>query len=148
MNLRAVVSEQVDEVLGFHPDGGGVVVGVDADEARVSQEGFVQVELHLVFPVVEQAQRGDGTGLQSQQGQQIIGGGEGERTGAVLLLELLQVYPLVPLDGNEVVIALLVVSDEQVFGVRRWVRQRHVRQLRHVVDGFVLCNLVPDIIFF
>ena len=82
MNLRAVVSEQVDEILGFHPDGGGVVVGVDADEARVSQEGFVQVELHLVFPVVEQAQWRDGTGLQSQQGQQIIGGGERERTGA------------------------------------------------------------------
>ena len=40
------------QILGFEPHGGGVVVGMDADDAAVFGELLVRVEVDGVFDVV------------------------------------------------------------------------------------------------
>lgn len=40
------------QVVGFEPQGGGVVVGMDADDAAVFGKLFVSIEVHGVFGVV------------------------------------------------------------------------------------------------
>ena len=63
---------------------------------------------------------------------------------AVFVPEFLEVDALVAPDGDEVVIALFIVTHEQILGVGLRVGERHVRELGHVVDRFVLRDLVPD----
>ena len=76
---------------------------------------------------------------------QVLIGGEGQRPGAVLLPEGLQVCPLVALHRDEIVVALLVVPDEEVLGVGLRVGQWDLRHLRHVVYRLVLRHLMPDV---
>ena len=63
---------------------------------------------------------------------------------AVFVPEFLEVDALVAPDGDEVVIALFIVTHEQILGVGLRVGERHVREFGHVVDRFVLRDLVPD----
>ena len=44
--------DKLHQVVGFKPHGGGVVVGVDADDAAVFGKLFVQIEVHGVFGIV------------------------------------------------------------------------------------------------
>lgn len=54
-NLRAVLLQEPEQILGFDPHGGGIVIGVYADQVGILQKGLIQLEDHLVFPVIEQA---------------------------------------------------------------------------------------------
>lgn len=56
-DLRAVLLQEPEQILGLEPLGGGVGVGMYADQAGDPQKGPVQKEGHLVFLVIEQAQR-------------------------------------------------------------------------------------------
>ena len=55
-NVLRYTQEELEQILGFEPYGGGIVIGVYTNQARALQKGFVQPEGHLVFPVIEQAQ--------------------------------------------------------------------------------------------
>ena len=76
-DLRAVLLQEPEQVLGFEPYSGGVVVGVDADQAGALQKGLVQPEGDLVLPVVEQAQRRHRAGNQAQHVHQVSIRGKG-----------------------------------------------------------------------
>lgn len=52
MDVVACVFDAFHRVVGFEPQGGGVVVGMDADDAAVFGELFVRVEVDGVFDVV------------------------------------------------------------------------------------------------
>ena len=52
MDGVAGVFDKLHQVLGFEPQGGGVVVGMDADDAAVFGKSFVSIEVHGVFGVV------------------------------------------------------------------------------------------------
>ena len=116
-NLRAVLLQEPEQVLGFEPYGGGIVIGVYTDQAGALQKGLIQPEGHLVFPVIEQAQRCHRAGDQAKHIHQILIRGKGKRPGVVLLPEGFQVDSLVPLDRNEIVITLFVIPNEEVLGV-------------------------------
>ena len=60
----------------------------------------------------------------------------------MLLPELFQVNALVALDGYEIIIALLVVSDKQILRVRLRVRQFNMRHLLHIEHRAVLGHFV------
>ena len=73
--------------------------------------------MHAALYVVQNAERGDGAGNQPQNGKQILRRGKTERAQSMLPAKFLQIDPFVALDGNQIVIALLVVPDEEVLGV-------------------------------
>ena len=52
MDGVAGVFDDFNQVVGFEPHGGGVVVGVEADDAAVFDKLFVRVEVNGVFGVV------------------------------------------------------------------------------------------------
>ena len=62
----------------------------------------------------------------------------------VCLAESFQVHPLIPPDGDEVVLPLLIVPDEEVLPVGLRVGQVYRRHLLHVVHRGVFGDLVPD----
>lgn len=144
-DLGAVLLQEPEQVLGFEPYGGGIVIGVYTDQAGALQKGLIQPEGYLVFPVIEQAQRCHRAGNQAKHVHQILIRGKGKRPGVVLLPEGFQVDSLVSLDRNEIVIALFVVPDEEVLGIGLWVGQVDLRHLRHVENGFMLRHLMPDV---
>ena len=88
--------------------------------------------MHAALYVVQNAERGDGAGNQPQNGKQILRRGKTERAQSMLPAKFLQIDPFVALDGNQIVIALLVVPDEEVLGVPFRVRQMNGRELLHV----------------
>lgn len=55
-NLCAALLQEPEQILGFEPYGGGIVIGVYTDQAGVLQKGLIQPEGRLVLPVIEQAQ--------------------------------------------------------------------------------------------
>lgn len=54
-DLRAVLLQEPEQILGFDPHGDGIVIGVYADQVGILQKGLIQLEDLLVFPVIEQA---------------------------------------------------------------------------------------------
>ena len=141
-----MVPQQGHQVVGFQPDGGGVVVGVDPDEAGLLPEVPVDEKGHPAFGVVQQAQRGHRPRDQPQQGVQLLGGGKGQGLGALFAPEVLQVDPLVPLDGDQVVVPPLVVPDKEILCVAARVGQGDLFQLLHVVHCGMLGDLMPDLL--
>lgn len=144
-DLRAVLFQELEQILGFEPYGGGIVIGVYTDQAGALQKGPVQPEGDLVLPVVEQAQGRHRARDQPQHVHQILIRDKGQRPGVVLLPEGFQVGPFVSLDRNEIVIALFVVPDEEIFSVGFRVGQVDLRHLSHIENGFVLRYLMPDV---
>ena len=134
-----MLPQQVQQVPGGQPHGGGVVVGVNADAA--SLEIPVQIELHRPVRIVQQAQRRHGPGGQVQPGHQVLRGGEAQPGGAVAALKLLQVHPLVVADGDEIVILLFGVPDEDVLGVVLRIWHIHGGALLHIEHRRVLGDL-------
>lgn len=139
-----MLTDQGREIVRAQPHGGRVVVRVHADEPRRGEKRGVEIELHLALGVVEQAERRHGAGNEPQHLHEVVFGRERQRAGAVFVPELLEVDALAAPDGDEVVIALFIVTHEQILCVGLRVGERHVRELSHVVDRFVLRDLVPD----
>ena len=71
-DLGAVLLQEPEQILGFEPYGGGIVVGMYADQAGILQKGLVQPEGHLVYPVIEQAQGRHRAGDQPKRVHQIL----------------------------------------------------------------------------
>ena len=138
--------QQGHQVVGFQPDGGGVVVGVDPDQAGGLPEVPVHVKLHPARGVVQQAQGSHRPGNQAQDLPQLLGGGKGQGLGALFAPEVLQVDPLVPLDGDQVVVPPLVVPDKEILCVAARVGQGDLFQLLHVVHCGMLGDLMPDLL--
>lgn len=67
-----VPADQVHQFGGFQPDGGGVVIGVDADDPRLLQEVLIQIEGDPAGGVMQQAQGCHSAGRESQQVQQLL----------------------------------------------------------------------------
>lgn len=147
-HLRAAALQQGDQILRPKPDRGGVVVGVDAYHAVPLQEPRVEEHLDPVLRVVQQAERGDRAGEQPQDRLQVAIGREGQGAGAVGAPKLLQIHPPRPVDGYEIVGALLVVADEQVLRVAAGMRQLHAGQVLHVPHRLVLRGLEGDALGF
>ena len=59
--------------------------------------------------------------------------------------EFLQIHALVPLDGDEIVIAAFIIPDKQVFGIGFGIGDIHRGKLRHVINGRMLGDLMPQI---
>ena len=89
--------------------------------------------------VADRGQRGfDGFARHIQAGGW---GGEAQPGGAVAALKLLQVHPLVVADGDEIVILLFGVPDEDVLGVVLRIRHVHGGALLHIEYRRVLGDL-------
>ena len=64
--------QQLHKPLGRKPDGGGVVVGVDADAVRGQEKVLVQEEVHPVLLIGQQPQGSDGAGDEVIVGMLVI----------------------------------------------------------------------------
>ncbi len=56
----------------------------------------------------------------------------------VSLLEFFEVYTLVALDGDKIIVLFLIVTDEKIFGVTTWIWNIYSAKFFHVEDCFVL----------
>lgn len=137
-----MVLDNVRKICRLHPDGGGVVAGVNADDA-VDKVG-VQKERHLPLLVIEKAQGRHGTRLEPHNEPKVVGGRKRERARTAPPPELLKVDASVAHERYEVVGALLVVAHKEVLGVAVGVRQLDRLELRHAVDRRALGRLVRD----
>lgn len=137
-----MVLDNVRKICRLHPDGGGVVAGVNADDA-VDKVG-VQKERHLPLLVIEKAQGHHGTWLEPHNGPKVVGGRKRERARTAPPPELLKVDASVAHERYEVVGTLLVVAHKEVLGVAVGVRQLDRLELRHAVDRRALGRLVRD----
>ena len=87
-------------------------------QARGIQEVFVDEEVHLVVLVVDEAERGDATGLQTEVFLHAGLRGEGQLALVQTLLEVVDVHLVHALEDDEVVLVALVVPEKQVLAVR------------------------------
>ena len=71
--------DQRDQILCFHPNGGSIVIGMDADQAGGIQKLPIQKQLYFPFLVIEHAQGRDRAGDQPENGGQFLRGGKGQR---------------------------------------------------------------------
>lgn len=116
IDLGAMLFEQFDEIFGAEPNGGGVVVGVGANHLGSGvHEMFVEVELDEALLVVEKAEWRDGARREVEDFFHVFSGSETKVAGALLFLELFEVDALFVEHGDEVIVALLVVADEEIF---------------------------------
>ena len=125
----------------FQPHRCGVVIRVDSDEP-VIDKFFVEEEFHFFLAVVEYPERRHRAGYQAEQAHQIVFRCEAQRARAVPFPEFFQVNALVALDGYEIIITFLVVSDKQILRVRLRVRQFNMRHLLHIEHRAVLGHFV------
>lgn len=144
MHRVSVLADQGREIVRVQPHGGRIVVRMHADEPRRGKKCGVEIELHLALCIVEQAERRYGAGDEPQHLHEVVFGRERQCARAVFVPEFLEVDALVAPDGDEVVITLFIVAHEQILGVGLRVRERHVRELGHVVDCLVLRDLVSE----
>ena len=117
IDLSAVLFEQFDEVFSTEPDGSGVVVGVGANHlgGRV-YEMFVEIKLDEALLVVKEAKWRDGARREVKDFFHIFSGSKTKVAGALLFLELFEVDAFFVEHSDEVIVALLVVADEEIFG--------------------------------
>lgn len=143
-DLGAVGVDEGDEIYGFEPDGGGVVVGMNADDPLTFFEIFINEELGDTIFIVKEPERRDGAGGDVQNLFKVIRGSEAEMAGAVSLFEVFEIDALVAFDRDEVVVGFFVVADKDIFCDAIWVRVFGVEELIHIEDGLVLGDFVPD----
>lgn len=116
IDLGAVFFEQFDEVFGVEPNGGCVVVGVGANHLGGGvYEMFVEVKFDETLLVVKKAKWRDGARRKVENFFHVFGGSETKVTGALLFLELFEIDALFVEHSDEVIVALLVVADEEIF---------------------------------
>ena len=101
------------QVFGFKPHGGGVVIGVDANQAGRFEEIFIKKNLHFSFCIVQNAKWRHRPGRQAQNTQQLTFRGKAQRARLVCFPKRLQVCPFVSLYRNEVTILLFLIPHER-----------------------------------
>ena len=62
----------------------------------------------------------------------------------VTLPEFLQIYPLIPFHGDQVIVPLFIVPDKQVLGVRLRVGDGDLGKPGHIINRGMLRDLVPN----
>ena len=138
---------QIQKVPGLEPDGGGVVIGMDAHKAGAGQKRLVQEKVDPLLSVIQNTQRRDGAGRQAEKLKKLLRGGKGQRTGAVGGAEGFQINGRVGLYGEKVVIPVLVVPEKEIFGIGFGVGHGNFGHLGHVIDGLMFRDLVPEVFF-
>lgn len=139
IDLSAVLFEQFDEIFSAEPDGGGVVVGVGADHLGGGvYKMFVKVKLNEALLVVKKAKWRDGARRKVEDFFHIFGGGETKVAGALLFLELFEVDAFFVEHGDEVIVALFVVADEEIFGASVRIKD---------FDIFAIANMKKRLMF-
>ena len=117
INLGTVLFEQFDEVFSAEPNSGGVVVGVGANHLGGGvYEMFVEIKLNEALLVVKEAEWRDGARREVEDFFHVFSGGKTKVAGALLFLELFEVDAFFVEHSDEVIVALLVVADEEIFG--------------------------------
>jgi len=117
IDLSAVLFEQFDEIFGTEPNGGSVVVGVGANHLGGGvYKMFVEIKLDEALLVVKEAEWRDGARREIEDFFHVFGRGKTEVAGALLFLELFEVDALFVEHGDEIIVALFVVADEEIFG--------------------------------
>ena len=117
---------------------------VDADAPRRQKKVRVQIKPDAARLVVQKSQRRDRAGRQLQKILQFLRRGEAERPRTVRFAEFLEIYAFVAADGDEIIVSLFVVADEEILRVRRRIGQVDRRKLGHVEDRAVLGDLVGN----
>ena len=109
--------QKLDKVLLANDNRPRVIVGMEAQAWGV-QEVLVDEEVHFVVLVVDEAERGDAAGLQTEVFLHTGLRGEGELALVQTLLEVVDVYLVHALEDDEVVLVAFVVPEKQVLAVR------------------------------
>ena len=68
-------------------------------------------------------------------------------TSAVVFFELFEVDTFVAFDGDEIVVLLFVVANEEVFGITARIGDVDTAKFGHIINGFVLGDFVFDFLF-
>lgn len=76
---------------------------------------FVEIKLNETFLIVKEAKWRDGARREVEDFFHVFGGSETKMAGALLFLELFEVDAFFVEHGDEVIVALLVVADEEIF---------------------------------
>lgn len=76
---------------------------------------FVEIKLNEALLVVKKAKWRDRARREVEDFFHVFGGGETKVAGALLFLELFEVDALFVEHGDEIIVALLVVADEEIF---------------------------------
>ena len=118
-----------------------------ANQRRRLKKECVQIEDHAVLRIVQEPQRRDGAGMQPEKLQHVAFRCEREPLRPVSAAELPQIDAPVAAHGEKVVIALVVVPDEEVFCIGRRIGKRYGRKICHIVSRRVLGYLMPDAFF-
>lgn len=117
IDLGAVFFEQFDEVFGTEPNGGGIVIGVGTNHLGGGvYKMFVEIKLNDALLVVKEAEWRDGARREVENFFHVFGRGETKVAGALLFLELFEVDALFVEYSDEIIVALFVVADEEIFG--------------------------------
>ena len=66
----------------------------------------------------------------------------------VSLLEFFEVYALVALDSDKIIVLFLIVTDEEVFGITTGIRNIYSAKFFHVEDCFVFGYFKINIVGF
>lgn len=54
-------------------------------------------------------------------------------------------YPNFTLYRDEIIISFFIIADKKVFCVRLRIGDGNLRQIGHIVYGFVFCDFMPDV---
>ena len=99
------------EVFAFHDERGGVDARVKTHALGVLQLP-VEEYMHVVFRVVDEAERGHGTGHHPQVLHQPRLRGKAQLPLVELLFDVVDVHVLVAVEADQIVLVALVVAEE------------------------------------
>ena len=143
MKLVAVPFYQLGDVPRVDVDRRCVVTRMYAH--KLVFEVLVDIDHHVPFLVAEYSERSDRSADEPHLIHEFIFGRERQRPRVVLLSELLEIYLFVFETCDQIVLALLVVADEEVLCDLLRMRQIALEHLIDSVDSLVFGYLISDL---
>lgn len=140
MEFISVLLDELYYVACIDKHGSCIVAWMDAHEPVL--EILVHVNDYILFIICQYAERSDCSAYEPHLFHKVFLGGECERSCILRLAELLEVYFLVFKACDEVVLALLVITDEKVFGDLFRMRQIALEHFVYRVDRLVFDYLI------
>ena len=140
MELIPVLLDEFYYVACIDKHGSCIIAWMDAHESVL--EILVHVNDYILFFICQYAERSDCSAYEPHLFHKVFFGGECERTCILCLAELLEVDLLVFEARDEVVLALLVITDEKVFGDLFRMRQIALEHFVYRVDRLVFDYLI------
>ena len=107
---------------------------------------FVEIKLNEALLVVKEAEWRDGAWREVEDFFHVFSGSETKVASALLFLELFEVDALFVEHGDEVIVALLVVADEEIFGASVRINDFDIFAIADMKKWPVLCirGIIPD----